>query len=382
MNAQHRSASPDPTAPGDRLFWRVAAFAVAVAIVTLVVSQFFGPPSDVPPPGALPRMRQAPANTTQLLRSIGVGSIIWYVCIAAVPLFFWVARRLPLDRGRWLPAIVVTLLVIVALALLTALLQYRINYHGSPLAPPLASYLVVGLITGALPFLTVAAATYAVDARARAHERALDAARLRSQLAESRLEALTAQLQPHFLFNTLQGISTLIARDPRAADEMLTSLSDLLREVLRRGDRREVPLAEEMRVLQSYLDISRRRFGERLSIEVAAEPGTETALVPFFILQPLVENALQHGVGSHAGAGHVAIAARRIGDRLTLAVRDDGAGTATPDAGRGIGLANTTARLVELYGSDHTLALQRTPLGFEARITLPYSTVPRFKAAD
>src|SRR6185295_4060264 len=141
----------------------------------------------------------------------------------------------------------------------------------------------VGLITGFLPFLTVALAAHALDARSRAQERAFETERVRSQLAESRLEALTAQLQPHFLFNTLQGISTLIARDPVAADKMLTSLSELLREVLRRGERREVELSEELRVLESYLDISRARFGDRLSIAVRIEDATRPALVPFFI---------------------------------------------------------------------------------------------------
>jgi len=377
MQRSGRDDRDETTRPGDRLFWRVAAASVALAIVTLIVSQLASPPELRPPPGALPRMRQPPANMPQLLRSLGVGSLIWYMCIASVPVFFWVARRLPLDRARWVPAVATSLVVVVAMATLTALLQYRVSYHGSPMAPRLSSYLIVGFIAAVLPFVTVAAAAYAVDARIRAHERALDAERLRTQLAESRLEALTAQLQPHFLFNTLQGISTLISRDPVAADEMLADLSDLLREVLRRGDRREVPLCEELRVLQSYLDISRRRFGERLSIDIDVTRPIDDALVPFFILQPLVENALQHGIASHAGPGRIGISARREGHRLALIVTDDGPGTATPDAGRGIGLANTRARLAELYGQEQSFELRRTPLGFEAKITLPYSSAPR-----
>jgi LytS/YehU family sensor histidine kinase len=216
-----------------------------------------------------------------------------------------------------------------------------------------------------------------LEARIRAQERELEAERIRSQLAESRLEALTAQLQPHFLFNTLQGISTLIARDPVAADRMLTSLSDLLREVLRRGDTREVELGEELRVLESYLDISRTRFGERLTVTVDVEACAERALVPFFILQPLVENALHHGISSHAGAGSIEIGARRDGERLLLTVADDGPGTVAPDAQRGIGLANTRARLEELYGRANSLELGRPPEGgFRVSVAIPYRERP------
>jgi sensor histidine kinase YesM len=365
----------------DRLVWRVAALSILAVALTLVVTQLVLQPEPRPPAGSLPRMRQPPVNTTQLLRSLGVGSLIWYMCLASAPLFFWTARRLAITRERWIRACLATLAVVLAMAALTAALQYRLSYYGSPLAPSLSSVLIVGVITSLLPLATVAITAYAIDAQARAHERALEAERVRAQLAESRLEALAAQLQPHFLFNTLQGISTLITHDPVGADEMLTSLSDLLREVLRRGDRREITLGEELRVLESYLDLSRRRFGDRLTIEVVSDDEAEGAMVPFFVLQPLVENALQHGIGSHAGPGTVSITAKRDDARLILSVRDDGNGGnggngATSNSGRGTGLANTRARLAELYGERQSLDLVRTPLGFEARITLPYHTTP------
>ena len=366
----------------DRLVWRIAAFSIVVAVVTLVVTQLTMPPAPRLPPGSLPRMPRPPANTTALLRNLGVGSLVWYMCLASAPVFFRLARHLPVERGRWVRAVIVTVAVVFAWDAGTALLQYRVSYHGSPLAPPLAEFLVVGLITGLLPFATVATAAYAVDAQVRAHERALDAERIRAQLAETRLDALSAQLQPHFLFNTLQGISTLITHDPVAADEMLSSLSDLLRELLRRGNRHEIELGEEIRILEFYLDISRRRFGDRLSIRVELEPEAEKAFVPFFILQPLVENALQHGIGSHAGPGSIVIAAHRDDGRLVVTVSDDGPGLAQPDSGRGIGLANTKARLAELYGDKQSLELRRTALGFEATITLPHRTAPRRTATD
>jgi LytS/YehU family sensor histidine kinase len=229
------------------------------------------------------------------------------------------------------------------------------------------------LIADALPYLTVAVAALAIDARTRVYERDLEAERVRSQLAESRLEALTAQLQPHFLFNTLQGISTLISHDPAAADAMLSDLSDLLREVLRANERREVTVDEELRVLESYLSISRRRFGNRLTVTVTRGANVGQALVPFFVLQPLVENALHHGVGSHAGPANVTVAARRENDRLVLTVEDDGPGVNAADAGRGIGLANTRERLSGLYGDAQRLDLGRkSDGGFGVRVELPF----------
>jgi two-component system LytT family sensor kinase len=365
----------------DRLFWTVVGISAALIAITLIASQFVAGPPGVPPGGlALPRIRQPPASTGALLRSLGVGTFIWYACFAAAPLFVWMSRRLPFDRRHWASSVAIHVVVIGLLAVLTAWLQYHLTYRGSPLAPRLGAYLQVAMIAGTLPFLTVAAGAHALGARARAHERDLEAERIRSQLAESRLEALTAQLQPHFLFNTLQGISTLITHDPVAANEMLTILSDLLREVLRRGETREVELSEELRVLESYLDISRRRFGERLSITVAIGSDAGRALVPFFILQPLVENALHHGISSHAGAGWIEIAGRRELDRLLLTVTDSGPGIVTPDAHRGIGLANTTARLRELYGAAHSLHVGRTENGgggFRVSIAIPYRERPR-----
>jgi sensor histidine kinase YesM len=361
----------------DRLFWTVVAVSAVLIIVTLVASQFAADPPDMPRGRlALPRVGRPPASTRELLRSLGVGSLIWYACFASAPLFVWMSRRLPFDRRRWASSLVVHLVVIVLIAIATAWLQHRLTYRGVPIAPPLGAYLKIAMITGTLPFLTVAAGAHALEARARAHERELEAERMRSQLAESRLEALTAQLQPHFLFNTLQGISTLIARDPVAADQMLASLSDLLREVLRRGEKREVELAEEVRVLESYLDISRRRFGDRLSVTVSVDDAVTGALVPFFILQPLVENALHHGISSHAGAGWVEIGGRRERGSLILSVTDSGPGTVTPDASRGIGLTNTKARLQELYGSAHAFEMRRVSEngrgGFRVSIAIPY----------
>ena len=380
VSAPRPTRSSRPRVHRDRLLWTVVLFSSLLTVATLLASRFVAAPPK-PPRGALPRIPRPPVSAAELLRSLGVGSLVWYACFLSAPLLVAMSRRFPLDRKRWPSSVVAHLVVLALLVAITSWLQYHLIYRGAANAPPLAQYMQVAAIAGVLPFLTVAAAAHALEARSRAHERALEAQRMRSELAESRLEALTAQLQPHFLFNTLQGISTLIHQDPASADAMLANLSDLLRDVLRRGGVREVPLGEELRVLESYLDISRRRFGERLTIDVDVDDATSRALVPFFILQPLLENALHHGVSSHAGPARVVIAAHRVSDCLELTVTDDGPGTAAPDAGRGIGLANTSARLHEIYGDDHTLETGRlgaaapnggaTP-GFRVRLAIPY----------
>ena len=366
---------PDPAARRReaRLLWSIAAAAAVLSLLTFLASRYV--PAPPIPRGALPRIRGAPATPGELLRALGVGSVIWYGCFASAPLFVWLSRRVPIERRSWRTGVATHLAAVLLLAVGTAWLQYYLTYRGAALAPPLDAYLKIGVIADALPYLTVAVAAHAIDARTRVYERDLEAARVRSELAESRLEALTAQLQPHFLFNTLQGISTLITRDPTAADAMLSDLSDLLREVLRRGEQREVTVDEELRVLESYLSISRRRFGDRLTIAVARGDDVGNALVPFFVLQPLVENALHHGVGSHAGPANVAVRAQRNGRTLVLTVEDDGPGVNASDTGRGIGLANTRERLSGLYGEAQSLDLGRTPDGgFAVRVELPFHT--------
>ena len=294
-----------------------------------------------------------------------------------MPLFVWTARRIQLDRRHATVSVAVNAWLIVTLTVLTSWAQHAVTYGDAPLAPPLGDYLRLGLITGMLPFLAVDAVAHAAVAVSRAHEREVEAERVRAQLAESRLTALTAQLQPHFLFNTLQGISTLIQRDPPAADAMLANLSDLLREVLRRGQQREVELQEELAVLQPYLEISRQRFGDRLSVGVACDDAARRALVPFFILQPLVENSLRHGVEAHAGAGSIAVDACRADGTLILTVTDDGpegsAGASENGRGVGVGLTNTIARLRELYGDAQSLVVSRPAAGgYRVRLTIPY----------
>jgi LytS/YehU family sensor histidine kinase len=202
------------------------------------------------------------------------------------------------------------------------------------------------------------------------------AAQLESRLATAQLQALRMQLNPHFLFNTLNAVAALVRKDPEAAEEMVTELGDFLRLTLAGSDAQEVSLREELGFLERYLKIERVRFPDRLTTTVTVEPGTEEARVPSLILQPIVENAIRHGIAGRAEPGRVEVGARRAGDALLLEVRDDGAGLRPERSGplgEGVGLANTRARLEQLYGRDGRLEIESPEgRGFRVLLRLPF----------
>lgn len=210
-------------------------------------------------------------------------------------------------------------------------------------------------------------------------ERALAA---EGQAHRARLRALRYQLNPHFLFNTLNAVSTLIVeRQNRDAERMIARLSDFLRLILECDDAPEVPLADELDFARRYLDIEQIRFGDRLVVREDVKPATLSACVPPLLLQPLVENAVRHGIMPREEGGTLVIEARRVGARLLLRVVDDGPGpSGQNDTDGGVGLSNTKARLQSLYGEDHCFVLQRADGGGCAvRVELPFHTHP---AAD
>ncbi|HEX7113080.1 MAG TPA: histidine kinase, partial [Mizugakiibacter sp.] len=215
--------------------------------------------------------------------------------------------------------------------------------------------------------------TWLADRLRANRERELRAARLEAALAESRLDALRLQLAPHFLFNSLNAVAATMYDSPRAADEMLARLGDLLRATLASNPGNEHALAEELRLLELYLDVQRARFGARLDVHVEVPAALAAARVPFLLLQPLVENAIEHGADPADGRARVEIGARRDGGALELAVRDHGPGPrgSTRD-GHGIGLANTRARLAALYGDAARFELAAAEGGGSvARVRLP-----------
>ena len=281
--------------------------------------------------------------------------------------------------------VVVAAFVAVQYALLVA---FFVLVAGAPLTKPLGAATGAGislLDEGAKLLFLALGGTLAVYATLW-HERLVygylfetrERARALDQLAEAQLHSLRLQLQPHFLFNTLNTITALIAAEPRAAERMVAGLSELLRASLRLADEQEVPLARELDHLRLYVDIQRTRFGDRLDVAMDVDPAVRSALVPSLLLQPLVENAIRHGITPRASGGRISVRASRDADELRLEVRDDGVGAATHDgllAREGVGLTNTRERLRRLHGARHRFAYEtRVGSGFSVRITVPFRT--------
>ena len=223
-------------------------------------------------------------------------------------------------------------------------------------------------------------------------EREAQAAELAGQLAQAQLHALRMQLNPHFLFNTLHAVSSLMLRDVMAANRMITRLGELLRLTLETTDQQEVPLKQELEFLGRYLEIEQIRFGDRLAVRMAVEPATLEAAVPNLILQPLVENAIRYAIEPNTGSGQIELSAVRNNGQLILQVSDDGPGGGWRESGdvagaclarEGIGLSNTRQRLRQLYGEGQNLDLQpRDSGGLLVRITIPFRTKTDHAAPD
>ena len=212
----------------------------------------------------------------------------------------------------------------------------------------------------------------------RSRERERQASALATELVRTRLEVLRMQLNPHFLFNTLHTISALIHENPDDADRIVARLSELLRVSLEQSDSQEVPLRQELSFLERYLQIEQTRFQERLAVDMEIESGLDNVLVPSLILQPLVENAIRHGIEPREDTGRLKIGARRLNGMLELKVSDNGPGLPEAEVAprrEGVGLSNTRSRLSHLYGPDHRFEL--TPAsggGLEARLLIPCRT--------
>jgi two-component system, LytTR family, sensor kinase len=290
----------------------------------------------------------------------------------------WLVRRLPIGLDAWPRRLPVYLLALLAVGGTATSLMWGLRSLLYPLAGlgeydygvmPLRYFMELPL--QAIWFTVAVAAFHAWYALEEARQREVRAAQLEGSLARAQLRNLRLQLQPHFLFNALNTISATMYTDPAAADEMLGALSELLRSSLRTAQSDEVPLEEELAVLDRYLAIMRARFGERLEVSMEIDPAAAGALVPSLILQPLVENAIRHGNAEREGRGSIEVRARQEDGRLVLEVEDDGSGNGD-GKGSGLGLAATAERLQILYGSEQSFSAGKgEDGGFLARATLP-----------
>jgi len=294
----------------------------------------------------------------------------WYVWALLTPLILWLGRRFPLVRAGWwwrsLPVLFVASLVFTAvkIALRTGLGELLPGLPTMPLRVVILAQFHIQVAT----FWVILGIGAAFEYYAKFRERELRASQLESRLAQAQLEVLRMQLQPHFLFNTLHTISAFMQEgEIEAADRMISRLSDLLRLALESSGAQEVPLRQEMDFLQRYLEIQQIRFQDQLRVSLDVPDDLLNACVPSLILQPLVENAIKHGVTPRAEGGEVTVTVGREQSVLRVAVRDDGPGLSASGAraanGGGVGLANTQARLAQLYGDRHRFSVANHPDG-------------------
>jgi LytS/YehU family sensor histidine kinase len=243
--------------------------------------------------------------------------------------------------------------------------------------PRTAAYTALRRITLQMPtFWGLVGVAHALRFYERAKARERREAELESLLVQARLEALRMQLNPHFLFNTLNSIASLVHEDPQTAEEMIEALSELLRLALYTAGHQETTLRDELHFLDHYLLIERARFGERLCVEKEIDVAALEAIVPTLILQPLVENAVKHGIESQLAPGLIRIAIERAGEMLRLEVTDNGRGSGSAPVNEGVGLRNTRLRLKELYGEQGILELRSSPgKGFSVEILIPWRII-------
>jgi two-component system, LytTR family, sensor kinase len=315
---------------------------------------------------------------------------VWYPVALLAPACLYFAARFRLERDRWLPTLAIHLalnlvfhvcLVLISLPLSQLVwgepifsLQFLKNLH---------QRLIGRLPIDAVFYWMIVGTGSAFEYYRRFREQQLQAAhlelratQLEAQLVQAQLQALKMQLHPHFLFNTLHAISALMDDDVKGSRRMIARLSELLRITLESAGQHEVSLREELDALERYLEIEQIRFQDRLTVQLAVAPETLAARVPNLILQPLVENAIRHGIAPRSSAGRIEIRTERLNGMLELQVIDDGPGLQPGDEGlkEGIGLTNTRARLQQLYGDEHRIEIKDAGegVGLVVKLSLPF----------
>jgi len=310
-----------------------------------------------------------------------------YVYALGTPLVLWAAARLPIERSNWIrsavlhvPISVVFSVVLTALArvIIWLILGYRM---GRPLTFQSMTNFVIGNFTEGIGiYLLIALLSYAYNYYQRYREGQVKTLQLEAQLSHAQLQALKMQLHPHFLFNTLHSISALLSKDVESARKMITRLGDFLRLTLENSGSQEVTLKQEIEFLGCYLEIERIRFQNRLVTRIDLGEETLDARLPNLILQPIVENAIRHGIAPRSSPGLLEISAKQLDGVLRIQVRDNGPGlpehrTSQNHFKKGLGLANTESRLQRLYGADHLFDLSNNPAGgLIVTLEIPFHT--------
>lgn len=341
------------------------------------------------------RLADQPYGWTKSVRSNLPDWYIWGLFALVVARL---KQRVPIDRISWgyhfgfhVAASLLLALAHLGLAVPLQWVLRSLAGESYPIAARFVDTFAVAYLWNVVVYWAILAGVHGRDYYRDLQEHRLRAARLETQLARARFQALTQQLQPHFLFNTLNAIAELVHEDPDAADRMLGRLSELLRWTLDTADTQEIPLDREIELVGRYLEIERLRFADRLEVRLDIEPAARHALVPTMILLPLVENAIRHGIGGRTGgggegrgrrAGQVGVRAQREHGTLRLEIwdRDTGGGAGGRQDGDrergvprpGIGLSNTRARLEQLYGAAHRFELEQGGRGSVVRLALPF----------
>jgi two-component system, LytTR family, sensor kinase len=300
-------------------------------------------------------------NTINWKRPL-VGELVWaHSWNLVTPLILQLFKRFPLQRGKLYRSIVIHAFAapffFIASSAITVI-GYRLilgPYPGSKsLFDSFRTVVIGGFATGPLVYWLIIGISQAINYYRGYRDRELLASNLETRLVEAQLDALRMQLHPHFLFNTLNSISVLMRKDVDAADRMLLQLSNLLRVTLAGNAAHEIKLKQELEILERYLEIEQIRFQDRLTVRMRIDPGALDALTPQLFFQPLVENAIRHGVAEREAGGVIEICAERQDGVMRLEVRDNGPGLSVPRENliEGVGLSNTRSRLGYLYGSE------------------------------
>jgi two-component system, LytTR family, sensor kinase len=317
-----------------------------------------------------------------LVRQVGFEFLFWYLWAALTPVVIWFARRFELQRTRWKGMLFALVAFGVFIAPLQSSVEFCLAYsidllRGMPQQEMaqrreiLGRAIIVETFGNFIIYSLIVCGHYAYEYYQRYRERELRSVELEGRLAQAELQNLKMQLHPHFLFNTLNSISVLMRRDVELANRMLIRLSDLLRITLDSTGSHMVSLKQELDFLRGYLEIEQTRFQDRLTVQIDVPPAALDARVPNLILQPLVENAIRHGISTRPGAGVIQIRAVVANDTLQMQVSDDGPGLDRTFK-KGIGLTNTEARLQQLYGSRQRFELTNQPDGgLLVTITIP-----------